>query len=297
VKLILDGEEERGSSNLPLFVDRYRERLQADGVVSFDGGLDITGVPSVNLGCSGMLYVELECRGARKELHSASARLFLNPAWRLTWALASIKDADERVLIDGFYDDIVPPSEREREMIRAMPWSDERQLEDAGLPEFLTGVRGPAAGGLSAGFSGEGPKSVIPSSATAKLEFRIVRNQRPDRVLEQLRAHLDRHGFADVTIRTLAEVEVSQTDPDSELGKLVIAGARSLYGEPLVKPSTEKAGRQGSWLGTRLNMPGISTGMGPPGWRGHSTDEFCTDEHLIKGIKWAAMIFDGFAVL
>jgi acetylornithine deacetylase/succinyl-diaminopimelate desuccinylase-like protein len=307
VKLILDGEEERGSANLPLFVDQHRDRLQADAALSFDGGCGPSGVPDISLGTSGMLYVELECRGARKELHSAGARLFVNPAWRLVWALASIKAPDERVLVEGFSDDIQPPSERDRELMRTMPWDDRRQLEEAGLDAFLTGVHGLdavqrllfqpglAICGLHSGFTGEGPKAVIPDRASAKLEFRIVPDQTPERTLALLRSHLDRHGFADVDIRELAAVETSKTDPDTELALAVTAAARSVYGHSMIKPTTEKAGRQGTWLGSRLGIPGICTGIAPPGCRGHATDEFCTTEYFLKGIKFAAAIIDAYA--
>jgi acetylornithine deacetylase/succinyl-diaminopimelate desuccinylase-like protein len=307
VKLILDGEEERGSSNLPLFVDGWRDRLGADAALSFDGGIDASGVPKIGLGTSGMLYVELEVRGAKKELHSAGARLYVNPAWRLVWALASIKGPDERVLIDGFDDDIVPPTDRDRDLMAHMPWNDQRQLEEAGLPEFLTGVRGLdaverllfqpglAICGVTSGFSGEGPKAVIPDRASAKLEFRIVPNQTPEGVLAQLRAHLDRHSFADVELRTLATVETAKTAPDAAIVESTIAAARSLYGEPMLKPTEEYAGRQGAWLGTRLGIPGVQTGVGPPGHRGHATDEFVTVEHFIKGIKFGATILERFA--
>ena len=307
VKLILDGEEERGSSNLPPFVDSNRDRLHADAALSFDGGIDASGVPKVGLGCSGMLYVELDVRGAKKELHSAGARLYLNPAWRLTWALASIKGPDERVLIDGFYDDLVPPTTEDEELMAAMPWNDQRQLDEAGLPGFLTGVRGVdavrralfqpglAICGLTSGFSGEGPKAVIPNRASAKLEFRIVQNQTPEGVLDQLRRHLDRQGFEDVTITTLATVETSKTAPQADIVAATLDAARELYGEPLLKPTEEYAGRQGAWLGSRLGIPGVQTGVGPPGFRGHATDEFVTVEHFVKGIKFAAAILDNFA--
>src|SRR5262249_27838281 len=208
IRLIVDGEEERGSPNLPLFVDQYAGRLRADGALSFDGGFDARGVPKIGLGTSGMLYVELSVSGARHELHSAGARLFVNPAWRLVWALASIKDADERVLIEGFDGDIAPPSSQDRALMAAMPWDDRAQLREAGVEGFLTGVRGLAAVerllfqpglaicGIRTGFTGPGPKAVIPDRASAKLEFRIVPDQTPERVAELLRRHLDRRGVS-----------------------------------------------------------------------------------------------------
>jgi acetylornithine deacetylase/succinyl-diaminopimelate desuccinylase-like protein len=306
VKLILEGEEERGSGNLPTFVDGWRDRLTADAALSFDGGIDASGVPKIGLGTSGMLYVELEVRGAKKELHSGGARLYLNPAWRLTWALASIKGPDERVLIDGFYDDLVPPTDLDRTLMAAMPWNDERQLAEAGLPGFLTGVRGLdaverllfqpglAICGLVSGFSGEGPKAVIPNRALAKLEFRIVPNQTPEGVLDQMRRHLNKHGFEDVEIRTISTVETAKTSGDASIVTAALESARALYGEPMLKPTEEFAGRQGAWLGTRLGIPGVQTGVGPPGFRGHATDEFVTVEHYVKGIKFAAGILDRF---
>jgi acetylornithine deacetylase/succinyl-diaminopimelate desuccinylase-like protein len=307
VKLILEGEEERGSSNLPAFVDACRDRLAADAALSFDGGIDPSGVPKIGLGTSGMLYVELSAQGARKELHSAGARLYVNPAWRLIWALASLKGPDERVLLDGFYDAVVPPTARDRELMAAMPWDDARQLAEAGLPSFLTGVRGLEAVerllfqpglalcGLVSGFTGEGPKAIIPNRATAKLEFRIVPNQTPEGVLAQLRRHLDQHGFGDIDVCTLATVETARTSPDAAIVAASVAAARDLYGEPMLKPTEEYAGRQGAWFGTRLGIPGVQTGIGPPGNRAHATDEFVTEEHFLKGIKLAATILERFA--
>jgi acetylornithine deacetylase/succinyl-diaminopimelate desuccinylase-like protein len=307
LKLILEGEEERGSGNLHEFMDRYAGRLQADAALSFDGGIDASGVPKIGLGTSGMLYVELVATGARKELHSAQARLYINPAWRLVWALASIKGTDERVLIDGFYEGIEPPSDEDRRLMAAMPWNDQRQLDEAGLESFLTGVRGQAAierllfqpglaiCGIVSGFTGDGPKAVIPNRASCKLEFRIVPNQTPERTLDLLRAHLQKHGFGDVEIKVISVVETAKTNPDAAIVRATIAAARDLYGEPMLKPTEEYAGLQGAWLGQRLGIPGVQTGVGPPGFHGHATDEFVTDEALIRGVKYAAGIFDHFA--
>jgi acetylornithine deacetylase/succinyl-diaminopimelate desuccinylase-like protein len=308
LKLILEGEEERGSGNLHEFMDRCEDRLRADAALSFDGGIDASGVPKIGLGTSGMLYVELTATGARKELHSAGARLYVNPAWRLVWALASIKGPDERILLEGFYDDVAPPSEQDRRLMAAMPWNDQRQLDDVGLSSFLTGVRGLEAierllfqpglaiCGIVSGFTGEGPKAVIPNKATAKLEFRIVPNQTPERTLEQLRSHLQKHGFGDIRIGVISTVETAKTDPDADIVRATIAAARELYGgEPMLKPTEEFAGLQGAWLGRRLGIPGVQTGVGPPGHRGHATDEFVTEEAFIRGIKYAAGIFDHYA--
>ena len=304
--LILDGEEERGSTNLPAFVERFRDEIACDAVLSFDGAIDASGVPKIGLGTSGMVYVELSVQTAKVELHSARARLFPNAAWRLVWALASIKGPDERVLIDGFDDPIRPPTEADRRLMATMPWDDARQLSEAGVDQFLGDVRGVdaierllytpglAICGFSSGYSGEGPKAIIPPRATAKLEFRIVPDQTPEDVFAALRRHLDARGFQDVEVRLLADVETAQTDPDAPIVAATIRAATNLYGPPMVKPTEEYAGRQGAWLGARLDVPGVQTGVGPPGHRGHASDEFVTVGHYLKGIRYAAAIFREF---
>jgi acetylornithine deacetylase/succinyl-diaminopimelate desuccinylase-like protein len=307
--LILDGEEEAGSNNLPEFVELARDRLRADGVLSFDGSIDPSGRPKIGLGTSGMVFVELRVPGAARELHSAAARLYPNPAWRLVWALASIKAPDERVGIEGFDDPIEPPSDADRALMGAMRWDGSAQLREAGLPGFLLGVEGDAAlerllftpglalAGLNAGYTGPGMKAVIPADATAKLEFRIVPDQEPETVLRQLRAHLDRNGFADVELSVLATVETARTGPDDPMVDVVAGAAQEVYGGSMIKPTEEYAGRQGAWLGRRLGIPGVQTGVGPPGARGHAADEFVTEQHYLAGIKYAIAIMERYGRL
>jgi acetylornithine deacetylase/succinyl-diaminopimelate desuccinylase-like protein len=307
MKLMLDGDEERGSPGLPIFIDENESDLEADAALSFDGAVDVTGVPKIGLGTGGMVFVELSCEGAPSELHSAKSRLFVNPAWRLVWALASIKDMNEKVLLDGFEGDIEAPSDRDRMLMESMPWDDHRQLQEAGLDRFLGDVKGRDAVekllfqpgvtlcGIEGGYTGPGPKAVIPSRASAKLEFRIVPGQRPDRVLEQLRSHLARQGFDDVSVEALALVETAKTDPDAPVVGATVAAASELYGPPMLKPTEEYAGRQGAWLGERLGIPGVQTGVGPPHNNAHAANEFVTVDHFIMGIKYAAAIYDRYA--
>jgi acetylornithine deacetylase/succinyl-diaminopimelate desuccinylase-like protein len=304
--LILDGEEEAGSNNLPAFIDIARDRLAADAVISFDGAIDPSGRPKIGLGTSGMVFVELRVGGAARELHSAQARLFPNPAWRLIWALASIKSPDERVDVAGFDEPIRAATDADRELMSSMAWDGSLQLREAGLEAFVLGVTGEAAlerllfspglavAGIEAGYTGPGMKAVIPSTATAKLEIRIVPDQEPDTVVTQLREHLDRRGFEDVGMTVLATVETARTDPGHPLVDIVRAAAGEVYGGAMVKPTEEYAGRQGAWLGRRLGIPGLQTGVGPPGARGHAADEFVTEEHFLAGIRYAATILERF---
>jgi acetylornithine deacetylase/succinyl-diaminopimelate desuccinylase-like protein len=307
ITLILDGEEEAGSDNLPDLLDVAGERLAADAVVSFDGAIDASGRPKIGLGTSGMVFVELSVRGAERELHSAQARLYPNPAWRLVWALASIKHPDETVGVAGFDGPIRGPSESDRQLMTAMGWDGETQRREAGVDRFVLGLEGTAAlerllfapgitlAGIDAGYAGPGMKAVIPASATAKLELRIVPDQEPEAVVAQLRGHLDRHGFEDVAMTVLATVETARTDPGHPIVGLVAGAATDVYGGAMVKPTEEYAGRQGAWLGRRLGIPGLQTGIGPPGARGHAADEFVTEGHFLAGIRYAATILDRIA--
>jgi acetylornithine deacetylase/succinyl-diaminopimelate desuccinylase-like protein len=92
----------------------------------------------------------------------------------------------------------------------------------------------------------------------------------------------------------LATVETARTDPGQPLVDIVRAAAGEVYGGAMVKPTEEYAGRQGAWLGRRLGIPGLQTGVGPPGARGHAADEFVTEEHFVAGIRYAATILERF---
>src|SRR5205823_11680544 len=143
---------------------------------------------------------------------SGQANLLPNAAWRLVWALASLKGPDERVLIPGFYDAVRAPTGREEELLKAMPKGAEDVMAEFGLDHLLGGVSdvnrayfSPTANlaGIGGGYQGEGSKTVIPARAMAKLDFRLVPDQDPHDVHAKLRRHLDAAGFEDISIEVL----------------------------------------------------------------------------------------------
>jgi acetylornithine deacetylase/succinyl-diaminopimelate desuccinylase-like protein len=177
---LVEGEEEVGSPNLPAFVERYAARLRSDGAIWEEGGTDAEGRPMLTLGARGMLYVELEVRALARDGHSGNANVIPNAAWRLVWALATLKGPDERVRIPGFYDRIRPLSERQRQLLEALPSQEAAIKESFGLDRLLLGRTGFDASsapfeptcniaGLTAGYQGEGSKTVIPAVASTKL--------------------------------------------------------------------------------------------------------------------------------
>ncbi|MEX2425647.1 MAG: M20/M25/M40 family metallo-hydrolase, partial [Thermomicrobiaceae bacterium] len=308
IKFIFDGEEESGSPSLPAFVEKNRELLSADGALSFDGGFDAGNVPRINLGTSGLLFVQLRAQGGQNDLHSARARLVPNPAWELVWALNTMKDRESRVLIDGFYDDVRPPTLRERELLEQSGWDDDEQRKSLGTDEFVGGVSGIDAleqllftptcniAGFASGYVGEGRKTLLPATAAVNIDFRLVSDQDPQDILAKLRDHLDRHGFQDIEIDGEGGIEPSRTDPDDPFVQVVLDAAKTVYQrDPSVRPTGDASGRQAVWLAGKLGIPGAGTAVGPPDWRGHAANEFMTVQHYLDGIKYATTIWTNWA--
>ena len=312
LKFIFDGEEESGSPSLPAFVKANRELLAADAVISFDGGFTAKDRPTMTLGGSGLLGVKLEVETSTKDLHSGRARLVPSAAWRMVWALASLKGPDDRVLIPGFYDKIIPPTPSQRRYIEEAPWDDDEQKEALGISgkPFLGGVSGADAlekllftptcniDGVVSGYTGPGSKTVLPCKASASLDFRLVVDQDPDEIFDLLAAHLKRQGFDDIRLEKRSGIESSRSSPESEISESIIAATRDVYGvPPMVKPTGEASGRSGTWLGNMLDVQAAKTGIGPPDWHGHSTNEFMTITNYINGIKFAATIWKRYSEL
>ena len=305
ITFLFDGEEESGSPNLPAFVTTNRELFAADAALSFDGGFDAGDRPSIGFGTSGLLFVEIRARGAERDLHSARARLVESPAWRLVWALGQLKGPDGRVNLPGFYDAIRPPTAVERAALERAGWDDAAQRRNLGVTRFLNDVSGAGAfeqllftptcniAGFATGWMGEGHKTVLPSRAACRLDFRLVADQDPAAVLATLRRFLDDYGCADFELLDSSAIEPARTALDTPFAELIVEAARRVYAvEPVVRPTVDASGRQGVWLGGQLGgIPSAGTGVGPPDWRGHAPNEFITIEHFLNGVKYAATIY------
>lgn len=308
VKFVFEGEEEIGSVHLHQFVQRHAARLRADGVLWESGGKDTKGRPGVAFGCKGILYVELRTRGARMDLHSSIAAIVPNPAWRLVGALGTLKDlASDRCLVEGFYDDVKPPTEAERELMRRYPLEEEDLRRQVGV-DFIGGLTGLALHekllyqptcticGLVSGYTGRGSKTVLPREAAAKVDFRLVPDQRAHDVLEKLRRHLDRHGYEDVEVVLLGPEDPGQTSADDPLIGVVADAARETYGvEPRISP--RMAGTGPMFLFNRdLGLPTVNgAGIGYHGSMVHAPNEHCFVDDYYRGIEHVVRILDRFA--
>jgi acetylornithine deacetylase/succinyl-diaminopimelate desuccinylase-like protein len=202
VKFLIEGEEEVGSANLESFVAANRERLACDCVVVSDSCQFAPGVPAITYGLRGIAYYELRLVGPKQDLHSGTfGGGVTNPAGALVAMLAALKDADGRVQVPGFYDDIVPLAEIERQQFRELPYDEADFKHQLGV-DGLWGEAGFTAlerrwarptcdiNGLTSGYQGEGAKTVLPARASAKFSFRLVPNQDPHKISKALKQFL-----------------------------------------------------------------------------------------------------------
>ena len=207
VKYIIEGEEEVGSPSLEPFVKENADLLAADGCVWEDNTTRVD-IPVLSLGNKGLCYMELTCRTANVDFHSSNAQIYENAAWRMTWALSTMKDQNENVLVEGFYDDVLPITEIEDELIRRVPpYNGAERLEKFELRKFLLDLKDEDLprrhlanptfniAGFDGGYTGEGVKTIVSARARAKVDCRLVPNQDPYKIRDCVRAHLDKHGF------------------------------------------------------------------------------------------------------
>ncbi len=304
----IEGEEEIGSLHLHQFIAAQRAELQrAFGCVWEAGSRNARERMEIALGCKGLVYVELRAREANRDLHSALAAIVPSPTWRLLWALNSLKGPDERVLIPGFYDDVLPPSPAQRRALASWDYPEEEERALFGIPQFLHGLSGmdlkerylfaPTCNvdGLLSGYTGAGSKTVLPSMATAKLDFRLVPKQQPQRILEQLRAHLDAQGFSDVEIAWWEGEAPAAGDPDHPFVQAAVRAAEQTDGHaPTVLPLMAGTGPVYE-LCDQFGVPIITAGVGYSDSRIHSPNENIRLADYFGHICYIANLFDQLA--
>ena len=304
VKFIVEGEEEIGSVHLETFIKEHQDVLAGDVCVWEIGGVDHENAPIQMVGLRGICYVELCVRTANRDIHSGTGgSIFPNAAWRLVWALNTLKDQDENILLPGFYDDVIPPTPREKELLAQVPPMMDYYQKEFGLDSFLKnihseldlaieGVYKPTCTicGLQAGYQGEGSKTVLPAEAIAKVDFRLVPNQTPEKVLAQLRSHLDAHGFNDIEIVNLGGNPPAKTDPDHPAVQMAVEAAKDVYDQHArIIPMIGGSGPNFMFQ-KYLGVPIISSGAGDEDSRVHAPNESISLDLYEKGSKHFARI-------
>jgi acetylornithine deacetylase/succinyl-diaminopimelate desuccinylase-like protein len=312
VLLVAEGEEELGSPHLPDFVKRYKKELsQADGCFFPFFLQDPYGRPKLFLGNKGIIYCELECSGKawrrgpeEFDIHSSHAAWMDSPVWRLIHALSTMTDeTGNRIAIEGFYDDISQPPPEEEALLRRLARTfDPRsvkgmnkvsrfRVDEEDKQELLrTYLYGTTLNidGIWGGYTGAGSKTVLPHKVTVKMDIRLVPHQKPETMLKLMRAHLDQHGYQDITIRAMDAYGWAQTPPAAPIVQAVIRACRDFDREPEVWPRI--GGSAPFYLFSEVLKIPFTMGVLGHGGRAHSPDEYIVWEGNKKVAGYAGAV-------
>lgn len=298
--LIVEGEEEIGSGSLPGFLKENRGSLGCDVAVVSDTGMIARGVPTLSYGLRGVTACEVKVTGSKMDLHSGVfGGAVANSITALARLLATLHDGNGHVAVEGFYDDVKPLEDWEREAWRKLPVNADKEiLAETGVPA-LVGEKGystlerlwarPTAeiNGIGGGYQGKGTKTVIASHAMAKLTFRLVPNQDGDKILKQVRKHLEEHLPLGVTMEIVDGHSGPWylTDPHSSFGQ---AAQRALKQAFQKEVALIREGGSIPIVSQFRDILGVETlllGLALSDCRAHSPNENFPLENLEAGIK------------
>jgi acetylornithine deacetylase/succinyl-diaminopimelate desuccinylase-like protein len=308
VKFVVEGEEEISSAHFGAVTRAHTDLLAADACIWEYGERDAAERLHVVCGMKGICYLELRATAAAVDLHSSLGAVTEGAATRLVWALAGFKDRTGRVLIPGHYDRVRRPSADDEAAVAAIPpdvIEDVRERVRAGDP--IGGVHGADAVrqllfaptcticGIWGGYTLEGSKTVLPATARAKVDFRLVPDQDPHEVARNVRRHLDAQGFRDVEVTVLGAEYPWRTNLGDPFVGLVRDVAKDTTGRGvLVYPTSPGTGPMYD-LGQVLKIPLVSTGSGYWGSRAHAPDENIRERDFRETIVLMARLLERFA--
>jgi acetylornithine deacetylase/succinyl-diaminopimelate desuccinylase-like protein len=307
LRFLVEGEEEIGSKTFEKIAHQHSSKLSADGCLWESGAsFDEAGRPTLQFGCRGLVYVQLRVKFLDFDQHSGLASIYPSAAMHLIEALASLRDQDMTIKIDGFYDGVVQPTDADRRMMAKIDPEVEKRKKLVGFDRL---IRDPEPGkvieqllftptcniaGVTTGYQGPGSKTVLPAEATAKLDFRLIPNQEPEHILDRLRTHLDSHGFEKVEIVWSDAEKPARSDPDSEVAKSVIDCVRDLHGEPVLWPFMQATGPMHPVV-SDLGIPTVlPVGVGRPDNRIHAPNENIRVADYINTVKLMCRVWERF---
>ena len=300
VDLVIEGEEEVGSQNLGKFLTDNREALKCDVVLVSDTGMIAPRTPTISYGLRGVTALEIKVTGPKMDLHSGIfGGAVANPATALAKLLATLHDENGHVAAKGFYDDVLPLEDWEREMWRKLPIdADGEMLKETGAAA-LFGEKGfstleriwarPTAeiNGMGSGYQGPGTKTVLPSHAMAKLTFRLVPNQEGDAIVDLVKKHLQKNLPLGVTLEMQSGHSGPWylTDPHSKFGKAAQRALKKAFNKDV---ALIREGGSIPIVSDFRKILGVETlliGLALQDCRAHSPNENFPLENLEAGIR------------
>jgi acetylornithine deacetylase/succinyl-diaminopimelate desuccinylase-like protein len=309
IKLLVEGEEETGSRHFPSLVSRYGHKLSADGCIWEGAGVDHAGRPELVFGAKGLAYVELIHRGLNDDQHSSTAVIAPSPVWHMLEGLATLRDPDGRVLIEGFYDDALPPSAEDLDMIERLEWDEEAERTRLGVDRFVGGDTGLALrrrlffegtcniAGIIAGFTVPGTsKTVLPQEIMVKIDMRLVPDQDPEDIVAKLRRHLDARGYGDIEIASFSMEHPVRSPADSLIGRAAVEAAGDVYDlGPALSPLMIGTGPMYP-IAKTLGIPTVSpAGVCRPESNIHAPNENIRTEDFFRTIEYTTAWVSRFA--
>lgn len=304
LRFLVDGEDGLGSPSLYRFANENPDMLAAQGCIWDEGYKDTKERPIISLGFKGITFLELRAHGARTDLHSKWGAIVPNPAWRLVQALATITSPKGVITIDGFSSCIAPINEEDTEALKAIELDEIGLKREFRIGSWVRSLKGPALVkehifgptcticGIQTGHTEAGVKTVLPSTAMARLDFRLVPDLTPEIVLELLRAHLDVRGFKDIDISELGSAPLAKSSRNSVVASAVIDAAAEVYGvPPLVYPMEPASGPVGAVCGASSPpTPVASFGLSYAGSNPHGPDENIRVDDFLQSIKFIGRV-------
>ena len=254
----------------------------------------------------GLLYVELKVKESIRDVHSSFAVIIKNPAWRLVDALKTLRRNDGRILIDGWYDDILPLTRNDLQIIKEEPFDSNDFKKEYGVKDFVGDknnleakkalVSGPTCNiaGINSGYTGDGAKTVLPSMARAKIDFRLVPNMDPKKQVRLLKKHLKNNGFSDIEITVLNAESAARISPKESLVEVTCNSAKEIFGDYVLNLSNAGTGPMHSFVHA-LNVPCISIGSSYIFCGMHSPNEFAKIDLLNKTTKCICILLENFS--
>lgn len=306
LKLLVEGEEESGSPNFPRLLREHRDRLRCDVVVVSDTGIYDRHTPTVCTGMRGLTDCQIDLHGPDTDLHSGSfGGAVPNPLHAMADLLAGLHDADGRVTLDGFYDDVVPLAVRERELFARLPYDEEAWLGTAesratsGEAGYSTLERiwaRPTAevNGVWGGYTGPGHKTIVPSDAHAKVSFRLVSDQEPAQVQAAVKRYVEQHTPAGITATVHFEgpgVRSVLSPIDHPATTAVVAAMERAFDREVLFMREGGSGPEAD-LAEILQAPVVFLGVGLPDDRIHAPNERVVLPMLLKGAEAAAYLWE-----
>lgn len=309
IKFIIEGEEEVGSEHLDDFIIGHKEELAADVVVISDSAMFARGVPSICYGLRGLVYFQLDLRGSSTDLHSGSfGGAVANPGFVLAQMIAQMKDRSGHIRIPGFYDDVVPLQDAERQAWASLPFVEKQYRKAFGIPKlagetgFTTLERTWArptleVNGLLSGFTGDGAKTVLPAVAMAKISMRLVPNQDPGKIADLFDDYVKKLAPKTVDIK-LTRMHGGKPWMTSFDNAFVQAAGRAIekgFGRAPVYTREGGSIPVVSTFQEVLGLPSVLFGVGLPDENAHAPNEKLDLINFHNGVIASAYLYDEIA--